>query len=341
MSKDSHVNVVNDVRKASRSNLSAADLVAGYFLYVRRLAAKVALYRKAYRNYLDVLYASRKRKYPVRVILCKNNCVLELNNLQLSFVASCQNHDEIEYSLEDDLVIIPVASFAEKSDLGHALPCSKVTLLGGTNNGDIISVFLHREFGSLPVPGRTVVDIVANIGDSAVYFAARGAARVISFEPLYKNYQLAAKNIKVNGLTDRVIVEQAGCSSFSCNIVIDPEKESNTVSQLSEFSGTGGMQVPLVTLDDIADRYEIEQGSILKIDCEGCEYDVILSASDSTLRKFSHMQIEYHYGYRNLEERLRRCGFSVSHTVPKSDPRPQYRNGNKMYVGMIYARQVE
>lgn len=40
------------------------------------------------------------------------------------------------------------------------------------------------------------------------------------------------------------------------------------------------------------------------MDCKGCEYDVILSASDSILRRFSNILIEYHYGFNDIKESL-------------------------------------
>jgi len=55
--------------------------------------------------------------------------------------------------------------------------------------------------------------------------------------------------------------------------------------------------------------------AILKLDCEGCEYDTILNCSASILQKFTDIQVEYHKGYKNLEEKFMSVGFEVSHTV--------------------------
>ena len=41
------------------------------------------------------------------------------------------------------------------------------------------------------------------------------------------------------------------------------------------------------------------------MDCEGCEYDdIILHAPSEVLNRLNHIQIEYHYGYRNLKDKL-------------------------------------
>jgi hypothetical protein len=108
----------------------------------------------------------------------------------------------------------------------------------------------------------------------------------------------------------------------------------------------------LVSLQDIIDKSEVTP-TILKVDCEGCEYDVILSASSATLLNFSHIQIEYHYGYENLKKKLEKEGFIVKVTEP-SYFISFMNSGNisffdfegkpvriyKTYVGMLYASRT-
>ena len=102
----------------------------------------------------------------------------------------------------------------------------------------------------------------------------------------------------------------AGCSSKIGEITIDPDHESNIESQLKNSSK--GKVIPLLTIEEILKRYDVPNGSILKIDCEGCEYDSILHTPDIALQRFSHIQIEYHLGYRDLKEKLEKCGFKTT-----------------------------
>ena len=106
----------------------------------------------------------------------------------------------------------------------------------------------------------------------------------------------------------------AGCSSKIGKISIDPDHESNIESQLKNSSK--GKVIPLLTIEEIIKRYDVPNGSILKIDCEGCEYDSILHAPDIALQRFSHIQIEYHLGYRDLKEKLEKCGFKTTISAP-------------------------
>src|SRR5215469_12479041 len=95
----------------------------------------------------------------------------------------------------------------------------------------------------------------------------------------------------------------------------------------------GSKMGPLLTLENLLDKNNIRPGeAILKMDCEGCEYDTILSSTDRVLRQFS----QYHYGYKNLKNRLEECGFYVSVIRrPRFQLHPE--NKKKMYVGDIFA----
>lgn len=157
-------------------------------------------------------------------------------------------------------------------------------LYGGTTNGDIVGVFINNEYEYLPVKDRVVIDIGANIGDSSIYFTLQGAKKVLALEPYQKSYEFAKKNIESNGFSDKVETIWPGCAAVDTN-----NAHSN--------------KPPLMTLNSIIDKYDIKPG----VDYEGCEYDVILSSQDYTLRKFSHLQIDYRYVYKNLKEKLEKC----------------------------------
>jgi hypothetical protein len=83
----------------------------------------------------------------------------------------------------------------------------------------------------------------------------------------------------------------------------------------------------------LVNKYKISEG-ILKMDCEGCEYASIIGATNDTLRRFKQIQIEYHYGPKELVQKLSRAGFET--TIEGL-----YRATNKMekkpmYIGYIY-----
>jgi FkbM family methyltransferase len=178
---------------------------------------------------------------------------------------------------------------------------------------------VNNIYSQLPVEGKTVIDIGANIADSSIYFALRGAHKVIGIEPFPRNYRLARKNIIQNKLSDQIVVILAACAATDGEVEIDPTYQSTIGSTLRDIEFKNGDKVPLLTLRSIVNRHKsgADDPLILKMDCEGCEYDTILSADETTLQDFSYIIIEYHYGYKNLEEKLKKNGFSVSRTRTK------------------------
>jgi len=80
------------------------------------------------------------------------------------------------------------------------------------------------------------------------------------------------------------------------------------------------------------------KNAALKVDCEGYEYDLILSASDEALKTFEQIIMEYHYGYRNLVNRLRQAEFNVKYSLPKYSYNTEAEDSN-MYSGLIYAKK--
>lgn len=194
--------------------------------------------------------------------------------------------------------------------------------------------FIGEEYRMLEFSGKDVVDIGANIGDTAVYFALNGARHVYSIEPYPYSFEIAAKNIKANGLAKKVTLLNECCGAKSGEVKVDEKFENDERSPMIKFSG--GKRIPVVTLEDIADRYKL-RGAVLKIDCEGDEYGLILGAKGETLRKFDQILIEYHYGFRNLAKKLRGAGFSVKCDLPSygKNPTPGMPG---MYYGLILAK---
>jgi FkbM family methyltransferase len=184
-----------------------------------------------------------------------------------------------------------------------------------------IEQFVWEEYEELEVKGRDVIDIGACIGDTAIYFALKKSRHVYALEPFPASYELARKNVKLNGLGDKITMI--------------------SVTHLKDFASNRGKKIPVLTLANLVEKYKIKDG-ILKIDTEGDEYKIIMSSTQKVLRRFSQIELEYHNGYLDLENKLKEAGFDVSHTVPKYSGYDDLHNPN-MYVGLLFAsrRRVE
>jgi len=190
--------------------------------------------------------------------------------------------------------------------------------------------FVEEQFKWLNVSNKDVVDVGAAVGDTAIYFVLKGAKHVYAFEPYPYSYNIAMKNIKLNHLEDKVTLFNEGCGK-SGFVTIKEDYENTGNTDLKKFKE--GKKIKIESLDEIVKRFNIKHAA-LKVDCEGCEYDLILNASDEALKAFDQIIMEYHYGYRNLIKRLRQAGFQVKYDLPKYSHNIEAENSN-MYVGLI------
>jgi FkbM family methyltransferase len=324
--------------KRSNENISILEKITSqmHFIVKNRVMA-FFIYYKLYRNYLNVIIRILRKKYPIEVILRNGHHITLHDHIEImsltSFLLVAKNHsNEVEYNIKENKTTFLSLPYANNN--------SKVTLYGSITNSEAVGIFLDNVYENLPVVGKTVIDIGANIADSSIYFAVRGAKKVIGLEPFPKNYEMAKRNVESNNLSDKITLLLAGCAANQGFVTISPFDKSWVGSSVK--NSNQGFKVPMLTLEDILKQNNLQNResiqNILKMDCEGCEYESILSASRDVIRSFSYIQIEYHYGYKDLKYKLEENGFIVSITKPKLIPNSE--NGNRMYVGNIYARLV-
>jgi FkbM family methyltransferase len=307
--------------------MSTKDQITARLKLVRSKISSFLSYRRTYSNYLTVIWHHIKGDFPVEALLRQGKQVKLISAFQAYNIAQLQLYPGLRYNIENDEVTVSYRSDNEGNE-------TKVKLYGGVNNGEVVECFMKGAYGFLPVKGKTVIDIGSNIGDSSIYFALRGAKKVISLEPFLKSYEAAAKNVTLNNLSDTVTLLLAGCAAKRGYITIDPHHNSNVATGIhdnkADVSGHG-IRIPLLTLENILTKAGTPGDLVLKMDCEGCEYESILNSSRELLRRFSHIQLEYHRGYTNLKDKLEKNGFTVSLNHPiKSGP---------LYIGYIQAKR--
>ena len=245
-----------------------------------------------------------KNDFPINSIL-KNGKKVKIRTFNaMYFISQAQKIQNVGFDFNNDTVTIQPN---EKTN-------QKIIFYGGLDNGDIVNIFLKKNYDIFKVKDNTVIDIGANIGDTAIFFAHNGAKRIIGVEPFHKNFEVAEKNVNANKLTDTIVLIKAGCGSKTGSVKIDPGYDSSIESRLVDFNE--GEYVPVITLQDIIQKYSIPIGSALKIDCEGCEYDIIENTPSNIISHFNHIQIEYHSGYRSLKRKLESIGYDVIITKP-------------------------
>jgi len=276
-------------------------------------------FKTAYKNYISVMWNLWRGKNKIKVIFQNGNSIYISHNLVWSYSELLINKNTHIYDLNLD-----------SNSIKFTYNVKTITMEGGT--GGVGDVFGSEGYAFLNVENEIVIDIGANIGDSPIYFALNNAKKVIALEPYPHSYNMALKNIKKNNMEDKIILLNAGYGKDG-TIKIKPDFENTTGSDLKSFND--GIDIKVLSLKTILNDYNIDN-AVLKMDCEGCEYNII-NEDNNILKKFKRIQIEYHYGYEKLKDKLEDAGFNVTY----SEPRKSFNKNaieHNMLIGYIYAK---
>ena len=149
--------------------------------------------------------------------------------------------------------------------------------------------------------GSVVWDIGANIGLYSCYAAKMRDCKVYAFEPSVFNLDLLARNIFLNGLTEKVVMVPLPLSD---KLAINRLKMTNTerggaLSTFGKDYGWDGHKIEHIfefqtvglAADEAAKFLMIPQPNYVKIDVDGIEH-LILSGAKNLLKKVDSLLIE-------------------------------------------------
>ena len=200
---------------------------------------------------------------------------------------------------------------------------SKLITMYNWDPWTLSEIFYDEDYAKLPVQNKIVIDIGGFNGDSAIYFTLKGAAKVISLEPFPKNYEIANKNIYKNNFENTVVLLNAACAKENGFIKINSDYVgSDNIAKNEKL----GVEIPTMNLENLVNYYNVIDGC-LKIDCEGCEYDILLSCPKNILRRFSHIMLEFHHGINKIVKKLNDCNYRVDIKFL-----PNYKNNSRGYI---------
>lgn len=155
-----------------------------------------------------------------------------------------------------------------------------------------------------------LIDIGANIGVFSLYAAQSGVERIYAYEPNRSAYNVLLRNISVNGLEKTISPKRlavSGCDRETVKIPLG----SSPYNQITRGnSGEDFEEVSTVTLDTIINENNFDSVDLLKIDCEGAEYEIIPGLSKSAFSRLREIRMEFHDGPLNeLISAFRRHNF--------------------------------
>jgi FkbM family methyltransferase len=174
---------------------------------------------------------------------------------------------------------------------------AKIQIGRGVDHVPIIEIVFRGDYGAMP-NDATIVDIGANIGVFSLHAALNGRNnRVFAYEPMQAFYDLMVANVAANGLSDRVRCYQYAVAAEARQRDIYTQRPGfffPTLLAEAETDTAGAVTIACTTLEAILEENGLEAIDLLKMDCEGAEYEILYRASDACLSRIAEMRLEYH-----------------------------------------------
>jgi len=205
----------------------------------------------------------------------------------------------------------------------------------GFGSGVILEQLTSFQYGSIPY-NSTVIDIGAHIGTFTLQAAkAHPLNCIYAYEPLPTNFKILKKNIQSNNFNERIF-----CFPYAVSGKRGLRQLAQRGSPHSSFSRANDekyINVKTLTLSDIFKQNNINQCSLLKLDCEGAEFEILYNTPKEILKRIQKIVMEYHIISNNPNERLPKLiSFLRMHgyKVTKCQENRQQAN-----IGIIWAEQ--
>ena len=186
---------------------------------------------------------------------------------------------------------------------------------------------INKLASSLP-QNPVVVDIGANAGFFNIILLSKiKQAKILAYEPLPSNTLYFKNLIKNNpAIQPFISVYQAavtGVEKMELELFMEDNAESQVVA--SVFAGfnvrnTKKITVPCISLSKIIENNQLQQIDLLKIDCEGSEYDILYNTPAAVLQKARHIAIEVHdvdeekCNFKSLKSYLESLNYTITYT---------------------------
>ena len=213
----------------------------------------------------------------------------------------------------------------------------KAKIREGTSDEFVVNeVIGGGEYRKLKLqPSDIVLDFGLNIGMFTIQTFKRGVKEIHSFEPDFDNFNLATDNCKLNNTDSSVQLNNAavvGNNDTTRNFSINTKKNKGAHSLVAK-NGRDTITVNTQNINDIMKRVN---PTVIKMDIEGGEYEVIPAITDwSNVRE---LIMEYHHAHlldKDMKKFHRLLSILQSHFS-----HVEYRKEPKgAWVSIIYCSQ--
>lgn len=202
-------------------------------------------------------------------------------------------------------------------------PIGRLQLCLRSNNGAdafVHSEIFEHEYYRLPFRAapRTILDLGANTGLSAIYFARLFPdAELACVEPAPDNLRVLNKNLELNGVHAVVIAAAVDAADGRTRLELGERDYGHRIVARSSGGSRPTLDVEAVSVPTVLGRLSWERIGLLKVDIEG--HEAVLFARDCDwLDRVDAMCIEWHVegGPEHLAALAERFGFAAPCRLP-------------------------
>jgi FkbM family methyltransferase len=157
---------------------------------------------------------------------------------------------------------------------------------------------MAAELGTSPI----VVDVGANAGYFALYLLAQvPGARVYAYEPVPGNFAVLERNRAINpGIARNLDVFQKAVTGAPCDSIeihVQAGKDHSMVASIHAqivADATRAVKVGAISLAQIVESVPGKAIDLLKLDCEGAEYEIMFETPREALDRVRRIVMETH-----------------------------------------------
>jgi FkbM family methyltransferase len=161
-----------------------------------------------------------------------------------------------------------------------------------------------------------IIDIGAHVGYFTLYasnIAKEG--KIYSFEPTNQTYQILEENVILNKLKN-VKTTNCGVSDQVGTAILYIDDENSIGNSMFISNNKKIEKIKVTNINKIIGDNHIDKINLLKLDCEGAEFSILMKLSNREIEKIEKISVEVHLdlsetNLKDLEDHLRNNGFKV------------------------------